>query len=317
MSRKTAVIFPGQGSQYIGMGRAFIEGLKGAEALFKEAEEVTGIPVRELCLDGPQEQLLMTSNLQPCLTVVDVVCGMALRHAGVEPAAVAGHSLGEYPALWMAGVLRFSDVMRLVKLRGELMENAGGDIAGGMAAVIGLDREILESEVEKFAVDGVLSLANHNSREQIVVTGEKGLVSKLCKVVKGLGARAVPLKVSGAFHSELMRPAADEFAKLLKSVAFNAPRCPIYCNVSAQPETDPERIRSLMIEQMCAPVRWFEIVNNMYAAGIGVFFEAGPKQVLSGLVKKSLGDPGRVLIIQADDMESLKKALSEIKESGE
>jgi [acyl-carrier-protein] S-malonyltransferase len=317
MNHHTGIIFPGQGSQYIGMGRAFFDGLEGAGHMFEEAEEISGLPIRELCFNGPQDQLVITSNLQPCLAVVDAVCGMALRRAGLTPVAVAGHSLGEYPALWMAGVLEFADLVRLVMERGRLMENAGGDTEGGMAAIIGLERDILEAEVRKVSGDGVLAIANHNSREQIVVTGEKSRVSQLCKAVKAIGARAVPLRVSGAFHSELMGQAAGMFAALLDDTVFNPPECPVYCNVSAMPERDPERIRALMKDQMCSPVRWFDIVNNMHSDGIKVFFEAGPKKVLSGLVKKSLVNPDAALIFQADDPDGIAACMDEMKKAGE
>ena len=311
MSSGASFIFPGQGSQYIGMGKDFLASSQ-VERLFSEASDIAGIPVRRLCMEGPQEELVRTSNLQVCITVIDVICGMVVQEAGIEPVAVAGHSLGEYPALWMAGVLEFNDLVKVVKLRGELMETAGDKAPGSMAAIIGFEREELEQLVKPLSEQGVLSLANHNSREQIVVTGEKELVRELCSIVKSKGKRAVPLRVSGAFHSVLMSDAAEEFSKMLDSVEFRDARVPVYSNVSAGPETESERIRELMKKQMCAPVRWFEIVNNMYGDGIKLFVETGPGKVLTGLVKKSIVSEDDFQVFQVDSRESLNNLLDQI-----
>ncbi len=290
MTGKTAFLFPGQGSQYVGMGKDFLRELPEAGRLFETAEKISGVPVASLCLEGPISELTKTRNLQPCLTAVDLLICKAVREAGIEAHAAAGHSLGEYPALWACGILNTEDVFRLVRSRGEFMEEAADLNPGAMAAVIGLDRDGLQVLVDKVTADaqGVLALANHNSREQIVVTGEKELVSKLCRAVKDAGKRAVPLKVSGAYHSPLMRPAADRFKEVLAGISFEDGRIPVYSNVTAEPEASGTRMRELMAEQICSPVRWFDIINNMYRDGVRTFIELGPKKVLTNLARKCL-----------------------------
>ncbi len=291
MTVKNAFLFPGQGSQYVGMGKDFLQQVPGGRELFDVAEEVTGVPVASLCLEGPMSELTKTRNLQPCLTAVDILCCQAAGDAGIEAHAVAGHSLGEYPALWAAGMLDTRAVFQLVKSRGEFMDGAASLNPGAMAAVIGLERDALERLVDKVRAGhpGVLALANHNSREQIVVTGEKELVGKLCQAVKDAGKRAIPLKVSGAYHSPLMKPAADRFGQVLAGVSFRDGSIPLYSNVTAEPENSGAVMRRLMAEQICSPVRWFEIINNMYRDGVRNFIELGPKKVLTNLAGKCLG----------------------------
>jgi [acyl-carrier-protein] S-malonyltransferase len=303
-----AFIFPGQGSQFVGMGQAFLETVPQASEIFDVGEKVTGLPLRHLSLEGPSSDLTRTSNLQPALTAVDLVCCIAAQAAGLEPASVAGHSLGEYPALWAAGVLTLENTFRLVEARGRLMEGTGQERPGAMAAIIGLSKDALEALIVPLAEQGTLALANHNSPEQIVVTGEKRLVDDLCAAAKESGARAVPLKVAGAYHSPLMAEAAHEFTTVLADVPFASPRIPIYSNVTARTETDPRRIRQLMAEQICAPVRWYETVVNMQRDGATAFLELGPKKVLSTLVSKSLPG-GAVLVLQAEDPAGLRSAI--------
>ncbi len=311
---KVAFLFPGQGSQYVGMGADIRKSYKFAIPMFKEAEDVCNINVEKLCMDGPLEDLTKTVNLQPCLTTVDIICAKALMEEGIHPDAVAGHSLGEYPALWACGALGFADCVRLVRERGRVMEEAAQKKPGAMAAIIGLESQQLQRLIDDVLLHlkGVLAMANHNSREQIVVTGEKALVQQLCGRVKELGKRAVMLKVSGAYHSPLMKEAADKFAKALSSLKLKRPSIPIYSNVSAEPEKEPDTISRLLFQQMCMPVRWYEIANNMYRDGVRIFIETGPKKVLSNLIKKSVdADDYQVLNVETtSDIDNVKHALS-------
>ncbi len=312
---KKAFVFPGQGSQYVGMGLELAEKFSSVMDLFKKAEDATGIDVRRLCFEGPMEELTKTSNLQVCLSVVDMGSALALEKSDLYPDCTAGHSLGEYPALWAAGVLSTKSTLELVKERGKLMEGAGSSKPGAMAAILGMKKEELQELIAPLSQKGVLALANHNSPEQIVATGEKHLVKELCQAVKKSGKKAIPLKVAGAYHSPLMEEPALEFAEKLRSVEFNRPHIPLYSNVSGKAETDPERIRNLMVRQMTEPVRWVEIVDNMISDGVQAFVETGPKKVLSNLIKKCMGtaeEEGRVICHVQDD-ESLEKCLETIK----
>jgi [acyl-carrier-protein] S-malonyltransferase len=312
MKSKLAFVFPGQGSQYAGMGKTLLEKVSDAARVFSAAEDLTGLPVKKLCIEGTMEELTRVENLQPCLTAVEIICCITARNKGLEAAAVAGHSLGEYPALWAAGVISLEDTFKLVHARGRLMMNAGNKNPGAMAAVIGLSRKGLEELIAPLAKKGVLSLANHNSPEQIVVTGETGLVDDLCEAAKAAGARAILLKVSGAYHSPLMDKASRRFSEVLDKVSFSRPKVPIYSNVTAKPETDPKRIKDLMKKQICSPVRWYEVAINMHRDGISNFIELGPKKVLGNLIRKSLPERS-VSVFQGENPENLEAAIREIK----
>ncbi len=302
---KVAFLFPGQGSQYVGMCKDILENVNIAKEIFQIGEEITEIPITKLALEGPLEELTRTQNLQPTLCAVDMAICSALREKGVTPDAVSGHSLGEFPALWAAGVLSTEDTFKLVKKRGQLMEEAGQKVSGSMAAVIGLSKDELSKIIDDLRKKGEISLANHNSLEQIVITGEKALIKEACKLVKEKGARAIPLKVSGPFHSPLMKDAAREFSSLMDEVEFLSPTVPIYSNVSAKAETDPLRIKELLSKQMVSPVRWYDIVVNMRNDGIDTFIESGPKKVLANLVKKCLPSDSSFKIFQVEDTEGI------------
>ncbi len=302
---KIAFLFPGQGSQYVGMCKDILEAVNSAKEIFQIAEDVTQIPVTKLALEGPLEELTSTRNLQPVLCAADMAICSALRERGIEPDAVAGHSLGEFPALWAAGVLSTKDTFKLVKKRGILMDAAGERVSGSMAAVIGLSKEELSKIIDELRGRGEISLANHNSPEQIVITGERELIRAACKKVKEKGARAIPLKVSGPFHSPLMKDAAKEFSSFIDEIEFLAPKVPIYSNVSAKAETDPIKIKGLLSKQMVSPVRWYDTVINMKNDGIDIFIESGPKKVLSNLIKKCLPEDKSIKIFQVENMDDI------------
>ena len=311
MKNNLAFVFPGQGSQYVGMGKAFLETVPDAAHVFSVAEELTGLPLKKLCIEGPLEELTRVENLQPCLTAVEIICCMAAKNTGLEAAATAGHSLGEYPALWAAGVISLENTFKLVHARGRLMKEVGDKNPGAMAAVIGLSRKELEKLIAPLAKKGILVLANHNSPEQIVVTGETNVVGDLCRGAKAKRARAIPLKVSGAYHSPLMEEASRRFSEILDKVSFCKPKIPIYCNVTARSESDPEKIKDLLKKQICSPVRWYEIVINMDQDGISNFIELGPKKVLGNLIRKCLPE-GAASVFHGEDPENLEACLRKI-----
>ncbi|AEH44014.1 malonyl CoA-acyl carrier protein transacylase [Thermodesulfatator indicus DSM 15286] len=281
-------MFPGQGSQYVGMGKAAYDNFSEAKRVFEVAEKVTGLPIKKLCFEGPMEELTRTFNLQPALTAVNLAIYEALKAQNFEPEIVCGHSLGEYSALYSAGIVSLEDVFRLVLKRGELMEREAQRRPGEMYAVIGLSRQKLEEILLKAREKGIVALANHNTPVQIVITGEKEATSYAAGLAKEAGARVVKLKVSGAYHSPLMAQAAEDFKTFLKEIPFHSPQKIFFSNVSARAEEDPNEIKKLMGEQIESPVRWVEEIENIFAAGGRDFIEVGPKTVLTGLVKKIL-----------------------------
>ena len=297
-------MFPGQGSQYVGMGKKVFESSSAAKKVFSTAEEITQLPIRQLCFEGPLSELTRTYHLQPALTAVNLAVFEALRERGITPDIVCGHSLGEYSALYAAGVLSLPDVFRLVLKRGELMEREAQKYPGAMYAIIGLSREKLEEIVRQASSYGIVALANHNAPDQIVITGENKATEMAAQEAKNAGARVVRLKVSGAYHSPLMREASKDFADFLNQITFNPPKIRIFFNVSAEESSDPDEIRLLMGLQMENSVRWVEEIENIYRKGGRSFWEIGPKTVLANLAKKILKGKDDV------EIKSLEEALS-------
>jgi [acyl-carrier-protein] S-malonyltransferase len=254
--------------------------------------------------------LTETVNLQPAVTVINLAFLTAIQKAGIQPSVCAGHSLGEYSALYAAKVVSAGDCMRLVHQRGELMHREATRRKGAMSAVIGLTIDQIENIVKKAAQDnGVVAVANHNSAEQIVITGEPGAVNAASALAAEQGARAIPLKVSGAWHSPLIQGAEADFKAFLETIDFMAPSCPVIHNVTADVENDPARIKALIAGQLCSPVRWFDTMARMAADHIDVYVEIGPGKVMSGLLKKHLPKEHTAVIYNVDDIKTLDRFL--------
>ena len=305
-----AFIFPGQGSQYVGMAQDFYQSDPKARDLFNLAEGTTGLPLRRLIFHGPMEELTETVNLQPAVTVVNLCLYQALQQAGVTPQAVCGHSLGEYSALCAAGVLSVADTLAAVRQRGRLMQREAEKYPGAMMAVIGLTPEKLKGLVHPLTKEGPIALANFNTLEQTVISGSPELVAQAGNLAKAEGARVVPLKVSGAWHSPLMAGASADFTACLSKLTFTAPQLPIYLNATAGPETNPELLRQLMSGQLTAPVRWAELILNLKTAGVDTWVEVGPKNVLTGLVRKILPEEPKESFFNVENRESLEQFLA-------
>jgi [acyl-carrier-protein] S-malonyltransferase len=309
---KMAFLFPGQGSQYVGMGKDLYDHDPAARELFDLAEEVTGLPLKRLCFEGPMPELTETVNLQPAVTVVNLCLHQALIKGGVAPSAVCGHSLGEYSALFAAGVLSAGDTVKAVQMRGALMQREAERHPGAMAAVIGLAPDKLAGLVEPLAAEGPLALANFNTPEQTVISGAKELVARSSDAAKAAGARVVPLKVSGAWHSPLMADAGPDFAAFLATLSFEKPSLPVYLNATAAPETDPERLRQAMSRQLTSPVRWADLILNLKHTGVDTWVEVGPKNVLKGLVRKILPQEPAENFCNVENRASLESFLADI-----
>jgi [acyl-carrier-protein] S-malonyltransferase len=290
MALRMAFLFPGQGSQRVGMGLAMCEAMPDLKTrFFDRADELLGIPLTRLCFEGPEAELTRTENAQPALLMVSVAALVALQSRGVEPDAVAGHSLGEYPALVAAGAMSFEDALRTVRRRGELMARIGDSVQGSMAAVMGLPPEAVEAACRDAADAGVVQVANYNSPEQSVISGERAAVERAAVLAKERGAgRVVALNVSSPFHSRLMAPLREEMTIVLERVPVQPPRVPIIANVTADFVRTPDEIRQALADQVAGAVRWTDSLQRLAADGITRFVEVGPGRVLTGLAKRTL-----------------------------
>lgn len=307
---KTAVLFPGQGSQFIGMGREFALADPEAMAIFDLANKVCGKDIKALCFAGPLEELTLAVNLQPALTTVNLVCWQAVRKAGIGVDYVAGHSLGEFAALHAAGVMGLEDTLRMVANRGRIMGQAGEKNPGGMVAILGLSLPEVEEILSTLACPESISIGNHNSEQQIVLSGSNAALQKAADLAHAKGGKAVPLNVSIANHSPLMTSAVPEFTTVLAEMPLSAPRIPLFFNVTGTPEKDPEVIRTIMAQQIVSMVRWHEIIMKLMACRVETFIEVGPKKVLSGLMKRILPKGGGHRCFQVDSPETLAQCLA-------
>ena len=275
-------VFPGQGAQFSGMGKELYEQNPEAKAMFERANEILGFRITDIMFEGTANDLKQTKVTQPAVFLHSVILAKVL---GVEPAAVAGHSLGEFSALVVSGALSFEEGLRLVSKRAMAMQRACEATQGTMAAVLALPDKTIEEVCEK--VDGVVVAANYNCPGQLVISGAVDAVNEACEQLKAAGARrALVLPVGGAFHSPLMEPARQELAEAIEAASFNEPTCPIYQNVDAKLHTDPAEIKQNLIAQLTAPVRWTQIVEQMSADGFNSYMELGPGNVLQGLIRK-------------------------------
>jgi len=284
---RTAFLFPGQGSQTVGMGMDVASSFPAARRVFEVADRILGFSLSNLIKQGPEEELKQTINTQPAIITTSIAILEVLLENGIEPNAVAGHSIGEYAALYCAGVLSMEDCISLARSRGEYMHEAGLRYPGSLSAVIGLDTEKVEEICKNASSEGIVVVANLNCPAQIVISGELGALEKAGRLALEAGAmKVIPLTVSAAFHSPLMNEAAEKLSAKLDSVKFNDARVPVYCNVTAEPIKSGEEIRSLMKKQITSQVLWEKIIRKMLADGMETFFEVGPGTALAGMMKR-------------------------------
>ncbi|MPM08385.1 Malonyl CoA-acyl carrier protein transacylase [bioreactor metagenome] len=311
---KTAFIFAGQGSQYIGMGKDLYENISVCREVFDKANDILGFDIKDLIFNGNKEELDITENTQPAILITSIAAKKAIEEKGIKADVVAGLSLGEYSALVTSEVLNFEEAVALVKKRGRFMQEAVPVGVGSMAAIIGLPLEKLKAALEKARENGIVEIANYNTNNQIVVGGEKEAVKKAMELSLEAGAkRAIELKVSGPFHTSLLEKASIKLREELQNIKFNKPKVKTISNVTAEIIDDKDDIKSLLFSQVKSSVRWSESIEKMLNMGVDTFIELGPGRVLSSFIKEISREKGvKVKIYNVEDMKSLQKTLEGI-----
>lgn len=307
MTNKTAFIFPGQGSQYVGMGKDLYEKYNAAKKIFDEFDFILNKDISKMCFDGSEEELKQTINSQPAILAVSIAAYEAFKSVcNIVPDYLAGHSLGEYSALYAGGVINLPEIIKLVQKRAELMSNAP---SGSMSAVLGMDDAKLQQLLLESSSEGVICAANYNTPDQTVISGETKAVNKANDLAKSLGAkRVIPLAVSGAFHSPLMKPISNNFAKFVNDTNVNDAHTPIITNTNALPTIDKAEFSSKMVKQLYSSVYWKQTISYMVNQGVDTFIEIGPGKVLTGMIKKICAT---AKVYNIYDAESLERVLNE------
>jgi len=312
---KVAVLFPGQGTQYLGMGKEFIDSDVECASLMTMAEGSCKLNLSSLCAEGPMAELSRATNLQPAIAITNMICWHAFLKAVGNDFTVncfAGHSLGEYSALYAAGVLSKEDTIKLVARRGALMEREGVKNPGGMRAVLGLTINEVEEIVSSCLTSGIVTAANHNTPEQIVISGSISGLDAVTVKAEEKGAKVIPLNVTVANHSPLVAGAVPDFREFMENIEFRKPQVPVYFNVSSKTETDPGKIKTMMASQIASRVRWCGIIESMIDDGVDTFIEVGPKAVLKGMIRKIVPKGTKVTAIQLDSPASLTECLAKL-----